>query len=300
MMLRSSLSDYRRLRPYLGTFVEVWVSGLTEDKSVAAINRAFSCIHKVETHMSAHHTQSDLGRLYYKGTSQPVRVHPWTYKVIQVSISLHELSGGVFDVTIGDVLEKRRLLPRWPSPQKKAPAGLSTDIELLSHHRIRLRRPVRFDLGGIAKGFAVDRAVEALAREGATAGCVNAGGDLKSFGTTSQLLLVRDPRAPQRLVRVGSLGSGAVATSADYFSKIRRRARRFSPLIDGRTHRQLNCTQSITVIAPSCMFADALTKVLAIDRQCGAMLLKKFHAHALILSEGNNGICVENLPPSST
>jgi len=296
MISRSSRSDYRRLRPYLGTFVEVRVSGLTEAQSVAAIDRAYSCIDKVETHMSAHHPQSDLGRLYYQGTAQPVRVHPWTYKVIQASMSLQQLSGGAFNVTIGDVLEKKGLLPRWPSPQKKAVAVLSTDVELLSNYRIRLRRPVRFDLGGIAKGFAVDRAVEALMRQGAAAGCVNAGGDLKSFGTVSHPLLVRNPRDPQRWVQVGSLQSGAVATSSDYFSKKRRPVSHFSPLIDGRSRRQLNCARSVTVIAPSCMFADALTKVLAIDRQRGTMLLRRFHAHALILSADQNEICVENLP----
>ena len=74
--------------------------------------------------------------------------------------------------------------------------------------------PLTLDLGGIAKGFAVDKAVEALKQCGATSGYVNAGGDLRVFGDVSQSIQIRNPGNSSELMSLGSLANGAIATSS--------------------------------------------------------------------------------------
>jgi thiamine biosynthesis lipoprotein len=100
-------------------------------------------------------------------------------------------------------------------------------------------------------------------------------------------------------VRVGEIQIGAVATSATYFSKRERAGRVLTPLIDGRTRMPLDFSGSITVIASSCMWADALTKVMAIDHQQGLSLLKRFDARALFLSSDESGPLLQAFPNTS-
>jgi FAD:protein FMN transferase len=153
----------------------------------------------------------------------------------------------------------------------------------LDKPRIRCHRSVRLDLGGIAKGFAVDRAVESLMAAGASAGSVNAGGDFRIFGAANEPLLVRDPAAPHRILQVGTIQTGAVATSSGYFRRRWKDSQPLAPYIDGRTGEILDLRDSVTVFAVSCTWADALTKVLALDWRTGAALLDRFQARALLL-----------------
>jgi FAD:protein FMN transferase len=276
--------EVRRMRPYLGTFVEIRVSGLNEQDAVAAVDRAFARVATVEERMSAHNPHSDLGRLYRARKNEAVNVHPWTCQVIRAAKKLHRLSDGVFDITVGDVLEGKGFLPQWRGARRTRAPGTMADAELLDDNVVRLQRTVRFDLGGIAKGFAVDRAVQALVESGAVSGCVNAGGDFRIFGDRAEPLLLRDPVDPTRILRTGEIQIGAAATSAGYFRRRRNGSAFVTPLVDGRNRSTLNLRDSITVLASSCMWADALTKVLAIDLQRGSALLRQFHAKAVLLS----------------
>ncbi len=297
IMSHSQKTEVCRMRPYLGTFVKVGVSGLNLQDAIGAIDRAFVRIATVEAHMSAHNPNSDLGRLWRSVKNKAVTVHPWTFQVIAEASRFHRLSDGIFDITIGDVLEDHRLLPSWRADQRNFATGTMADIELLHTNTLRLRRPLRLDLGGIAKGFAVDLAVETLIEAGAASGCVNAGGDFRIFGDRLEPLLLRDPGNPCRLLRAGELQTGAVATSAGYFNRHRRDSRFVTPLVDGRCRTPLNLCDSITVLAASCMCADALTKVLAVDPDRGAALLDRFGAKAMLLTESQNDATCRILPP---
>jgi thiamine biosynthesis lipoprotein len=298
-MLHSTKIEQRRLKPLLGTFVEVRARGWNERQVSAAVDQAFACVRTVESRMSAHDPQSDLGRIYERGLFEPVKVHPGTFGVIEASLSLHRMSDGVFDVTVGDVLERNRLLPRWRRKQEARTGGTATDIQLLDDCRIQLRRPLRLDLGGIAKGFAVDRAVEALMEAGTESGCVNAGGDFRIFGPQSEPLLIRSPENPCKLVHVAEIQAGAVATSATYFSRRTRGHRVVTPLVNGQTRSALNFPGSVTVIASSCMWSDALTKVIAIDHRKGASLLKHFDAQAILLDSDGDCLLVRVFPTTT-
>lgn len=291
-------TETRRMRPLLGTFVDVRARGLSKDAAARAIDEAFRQIAMVERRMSAHDARSDLGRLFHARGGTALTVHPWTYEVIEASHRLHVLSGGIFDVTIGANLERHSFLPAWGRKAGERISGTMARIELLGDNRIRLRRPMRLDLGGIAKGFAVDRAIDALMAAGASGGLVNAGGDFRIFDAAAEPLFVRDPAAPQRILRVGTIQIGAVATSSGYFRHRWKDSQLLAPYIDGRTGKIVNLRNSITVIAASCMWADALTKVLALDWQTGAALLDRFDAKALLLRENGRASDPIVFPPA--
>jgi thiamine biosynthesis lipoprotein len=148
---------------------------------------------------------------------------------------------------------------------------------------IRFRRRVIVDLGGIAKGFAVDRAIEALKDHGVAAGIVNAGGDLRIFGPASQLIHVRHPAEPARIAGAVRLRERAMATSGIYFGRRKFRGKYVGPLLDGRTAQSARQLISVSVAAAECMVADALTKIVFALREKTAGLLAQYHADALLL-----------------
>jgi thiamine biosynthesis lipoprotein len=139
------------------------------------------------------------------------------------------------------------------------------------------------DLGGIAKGFAVDRAVEALKRAGVPSGVVNAGGDLRVFGLKSELVHLRRPDKPMQLASAINLRERALATSGIYFARKKRGREVVTSLLDGRTCRSSRKLISVSVAASSCMTADALTKIVFILREKSQPLLARYHADALLL-----------------
>lgn len=294
-MLLSRTNEYRRMRPYLGTFVEIGVCGLSPAAATKAVNGAFACIATVQARMSAHNPASDLGRVYRAAPDTTVTLHPWTIQVIAAAKQLHDLSDGAFDITIGNLLERWRLLPSWRDPRQAACRGDMKDFELLGRTRIRVVRPTRIDLGGIAKGFAVDRAIEALIKWQPRAGWINAGGDMRTFGDRARPLLVRDPAMPRRILQIGKIQNGAAATSGGYFNS-RRISERHSSIVHGRNCEMHHLRDSITVIARECMWADGLTKVLALDPAMGASLLDRFAATAWLLTIQRQGIPNSELP----
>jgi Membrane-associated lipoprotein involved in thiamine biosynthesis len=163
--------------------------------------------------------------------------------------------------------------------------GSWRDIILEAAGHVRFRRPLLIDFGGIAKGFAVDRAVEILKRKRVMAGIVNAGGDLRVFGSASQLVHLRHPKQPNRAAGAVRLRERAIATSGIYFSRTKNRRRCVSPILDARTGRAACELISVTVGAADCMTADALTKVVFALRGEAAPLLARYSADALLLEQ---------------
>jgi thiamine biosynthesis lipoprotein len=160
---------------------------------------------------------------------------------------------------------------------------------------VRATVPVALDLGGIAKGHAVDRAVTALRAAGASAGLVNAGGDLRWFGSNAWMpVRVRNPTNPTVAVSLFEVQDAAVATSADYFRGA------IGGLVDPRSHRLRSLGGSVTVVAPTCALADALTKVVALDHARAATILARHGAHAFHLDLRDGGLRVRTTCSAST
>jgi thiamine biosynthesis lipoprotein len=284
--MRPASDSVRRARPLLGTFVEIAASGAPRDDLHGAIGRAFETVAVVHRLMSFHDRDSDVSRLNREAATRPVRVHPWTYEVLRLSSDLYAASDGLFDIAVADELQRLGLLPRFddaaPLPIA-SPRTPNEPVELLSHYRVRFTHPaVKIDLGGIAKGFAVDRAVATLRACGVPQGLVNAGGDVAVFGPAAVAVHVRDPRHPGRALLRVAIRDEAIASSANAFDRSSDTLG-MAMIIDPGTRRPSTTIHGATVRAPLCVLADALTKVVILAGQSAETLLAKYDASALLV-----------------
>ncbi len=271
-----------RARPLLGTFVEIAASG-TSGSVHAAISQAFDAVAEVHALMSYQDPASELSRINQFGIDGPVAVHSHTWEVLRAARELAEASAGLFDITIAPTLTRLGFLPPHANFPRASRHGDWRHVALLPGQRVQFLRRVRIDLSGIAKGYAVDLAIRVLQAAGMQSGRVNAGGDLRVFGTTAQTIHVRAPHAPTQVLPLLNLTDGAAATSAAYFAQRRHAQRMVTPLIHPHTRSASSAERSITVLAPHCMHADALTKVVQADPAQAAKILARYQARAVIV-----------------
>jgi thiamine biosynthesis lipoprotein len=277
----------RRARPLLGTFVEIAVAGAPPAEMEAAVEAAFGAVATVHRLMSFHDEASDIGRLNRGAFDHPVAVHPWTFEVLGIALDLHQRSGGVFDIGVAPALQALGLLPRRDDEASlpEAVANAGDAVALLCDGSVRFHDcGVRIDLGGIAKGYAVDRAVEVLRRCGMGEGVVNAGGDLAVFGPHPHAIHIRDPRQPQRPMCEVGLRAAALASSAGRFDPLSSGEPAGSAVIDPRTGAPVHGVLGATVRAPACVVADALTKVVMAAGEGAGALLESCGASALFVT----------------
>src|SRR5262245_33576570 len=118
--MRPASSSARRAQPWLGTFVEIDATGSSAASVHAAIDDAFAAVATVHRLMSFHDAASDVSRLNRRAAVEAVRVHPWTYDVLQAARDLRRRSDGAFDVTVAPALQALGLLPRPPGQRQGA------------------------------------------------------------------------------------------------------------------------------------------------------------------------------------
>jgi FAD:protein FMN transferase len=281
----------RRAKPLLGTFVEIEAAGAARAEIHQAIDAAFESIATVHRLMSFHDADSDVSRLNREAFDRPVMVHDWTFRVLQASVEMRRRSSGIFDVTVAPILQIMGLLPRFGDEAIFGTAARAADaIELLEGQLVRFRHPkARIDLGGIAKGFAVDRALEVLrGSDVVTGGLVNAGGDLAAFGRETQSVDIRHPRDPGRVVCRVAVTNEALASSARRFDLYHSTDTAGSAIIGPSGRAPESAIDGVTVRASSCMIADALTKIVMIEGTDAAGLLEFYNAGALLISSDDN------------
>jgi thiamine biosynthesis lipoprotein len=270
----------------LGTFVEIGVTGTSATEMDSAIDAAFEAVATVDRLMSFHDDGSDVSRLNREASAGLVAVHPWTLEVLAAALDLHRKSGGVFDIAVAPVLQDLGLLPRQDHESPVRSTGVGEPFAILADGWVAFRdRRVRVDLGGIAKGYAVDRAVAVLRDRGIAQGIVNAGGDLAVFGPRPQTVHVRDPRDPTRVICTVEVANAALATSGGRFGPITSPAPTASAVIDPRTAAPVAGRLGATVRAPTCMLADALTKIVMAMGEGAAPLVASCGARALFVSD---------------
>jgi len=239
------MAELRRMRPLLGTYVEVAASG---GQAESGVHAAFDSLAVSHAKWSFHDPGSELSQL----NAQPghwVPLSAATLRLLRLARGMTAASGGRFNCTVGGTLVRRGQLPDHGSVPLLE-CGDASDIELAAG-AARLRRPVRLTLDGIAKGYAVDLAVQALQRAGVSSGWVNAGGDLRVFGDAD--LPVQRREANGRMTPLGRVRNAALATSQGGLP-----SEAFPSSVVGAVAEP---TALWTVLARSAWRADALTKV---------------------------------------
>lgn len=243
------MAQLRRAQALLGTFVEIQVEA-APDETLRSLDAGFDAIREVHECLSFQSADSELTRLN-QSPGQWLSLSPLSLRVLRLAKAMTCLSQGRFNCTVGGALVQSGALPDHGGGC--LPIGDASDIEMRSG-MVRLLRPVRLTLDGIAKGYAVDRAVWALKREGFRQGVVNAGGDLRLFGQTPQPFLIRN--AAGLPVRQGEAVNLAVASSLGKDDT----SRRYPASLVGAVAAP---AEGWSVCARFAWRADALTKVAA-------------------------------------
>lgn len=269
-----SLKSKSRAQSWLGTIVEISVQGPSDDVCSAWISEAFLEIKKVHTLMSFHDINSELSKLNQRAHLESVECSLELCEVLQFAKHMYRRTEGAVDISVGSSLIKQRFLPAHVLHESK---GTPDDI-VIEGCTVRFLKPLVLDLGGVAKGYAVDLAIGKLKSLGCESAIVNAGGDLRMFGA-SRRLLVRNSSDQRGLHDMGEVADMAVATSAGYFSN----QSGLVPYVDPETGECLTEIPSVTVRAENCMMADALTKYVILKNP-DPLDLQSFRADAWVQS----------------
>ena len=280
MNLSSNNKATERAQPWLGTLVNIRVEGLPRPEAHRAVDEAFAEIATAHRLMSFHDPASDVSRLNRQAARDPVAVHPWTYCVLEEAQRFSRASEGCFDISVAAELVQWGMLPE-PAATKDRQQGSWLDIELLPGNRVTFRRPLWIDLGGIAKGFAVDRAIERLGASGPAHAVVNAGGDIRVEGVNAELICLGAGSSIEG-APVLELANGSVASSSGARQQDRLGERAFGPHVDGSRRTPAPIDRFVCVVAKRCAVADALTKVAMARGTQNAELLREFSASAYI------------------
>jgi len=270
-----------RVRPLLGTQVSIGLGGLPPEAAHRAIDSAFAVVEAVHRQMSFHEAASDISRLNREAADRPVGVAAQTFRVIAQARDISRVSEGVFDLSIAPHLVAWGFLPRPGGAPEPQPEASWRDVELLPDNHIRFHRRLWIDVGGIAKGYAVDRAIEVLQEAGAVRARVNAGGDVRVFGTAVDRIALRtDISLSKRDVPVIDLTDGSIASSSGRAVRMHLGGADVGPHLDGRVQRAVGTQTFTAVLAQECVIADALTKVVLALEDLAAPVLDHFGALA--------------------
>ena len=264
-----------RAWPVMGTLfvATVW----TRDSAGAAVvlRAAHDSVRLVDSLMSTWRPESEISRVNASaGRDEPISVSPQTMYVLRKARLYWRLSGGAFDPTVGPIVRAWGFdVVRGGRPSKRTLDSLRAlvgfgDVELDSVARtVRLPRAgMRLDLGGIAKGYALDLARRALASPSITGGSIDLGGNVLEFGRPPAggkwRVAIVNPLDRKRTIGALALDSGAVATSGDYEHYRLIEGRRYGHLIDPRTGMPARGVLSATAIGPLGEWSDGLSATL--------------------------------------
>jgi FAD:protein FMN transferase len=276
----------------MGTFVDISVFGTPTPVAKAAIDSGFDAISDLQSWAHPNWPSSELHKLNAAAGEHPVALNEQMYAMLELAHRISQQSGGAFDVTFAGIGRLWNLKDSAafsvPSEQALAAAVAKIDYRKLELNAEDLtaflaEKGMRANLGGIAKGWSADLAMQALKKGGVTAAIVNAGGDMLLTGDKdgdAWRVGIRHPRkGPTDYLGVLLLkGDVAVATSGDYERYVMHDEMRYHHIFDPKTGKPARKAQSVTIVAPTAALADALaTSVFVLGAEKGLAFLAEFY-----------------------
>jgi thiamine biosynthesis lipoprotein len=269
---------FQREEAIMGTrvAVELW----SEDPALAqrAMEAVIAEMRRTDELMSTYKPESQLSQVNAHAFERPVPVDEEIIDVVERSLELSKLSGGAFDVTYASV----GYLYDFRAHQRPTDAQIAEALPGVDYRQVRvdraastirfLREGVRIDLGGIAKGYAVDRSIEHLRALGIQHAMVNAGGDTRLLGDRRGkpwIVGIRDPRNEGRVVTRLPLADEAISTSGDYERYFEEDGVRYHHILVPGTGRSAREVRSATVLGADATTTDGLSTtvfVLGVER----------------------------------
>ena len=294
-------------RVVMGTFSRVVVIADSERAAKRCLEAAFEVQRRIEELMSYHRDDSELSKVNREAADKPVPVNPMTFEVLQKSVGFSRLTDGAFDVTVGPLVDLWKAAGEANEPPTEqalaeARAKVGYDKLILDEKNMTVRfavRGMRIDLGGIGKGYAVDKSVEAMKKKGATGGMVDLGGNIRCFGKPPRKqehwkIGLQDPNVSPdemdsaKILMVLAITDQSVATSGDYRRFVNVQGAKQSHIIDTTSGRGAGKLVSDTIIAPDATTADALsTAVNVLGPEKGLALIERLPGiEAIVIPAG--------------
>lgn len=287
----SGITEYKETRELMGTIVTITVYG--DDKAFLkeSVEDAFDEIIRIDALLSNYKNDSDVSLLnsqkYITGFSDDLKIN------IEKSVYYSKISNGSFDITVQPILDLYS--------ESFAAGGPPSDDQIreklgmvnfryinYSDDIIAIHPKQKITLGGIAKGYAVDKAIEVLQGKGIQSALVNAGGDMMTIGTKPDgekwNVALADPRDKKNTIDIIELNGNAVVTSGDY-ERYFTEDKSFHHIVDPRTGYSATELISVTIVADNAMDADAIsTAVFVLGREKGAELMKELGVYGTIVT----------------
>lgn len=288
---------YTESRISMDTIVTISVVSKSEDKALIAINKVMGEMEKLSTFVDFYSDVSELSAINRNAGKKPVNVSPETIDLVKEAKSVAKLTGGAFDPTIG-VISKLWDFNNMIRPDQK---DINERLKLVSYNNIIINEEkstvflkktgMLMDLGGIAKGYAADMAVEILSSSGIKSALVSVAGDIRAYGLKPDgnpwMIGIRDPRpvsATENIMAALPLKDLAISTSGDYQRFFETEGTRYHHLLAPQTGMPASGCQSVSVIADRAVMSDALsTAVFIMGPEKGLAFLDKIGYQALII-----------------
>jgi len=292
-------------RSHVAMGTEIRLSAWTADGSAAeaAFNAAFGEFDRLEALMTTWRPSSDIVHLNEAAGEHPVPVSPEVREVLTIARQVSEWTDGMFDVTFAafsdvwkfDQQDKDDSIPTRDQIRARLPLVNYRDLVVddTAGTAWLKRKGMKVGLGGIGKGYAVDRAAAILRARGFNDFMIQAGGDLYVSGLRDGKpwrLGIRDPRGPvDRIFAAIDLSNGTFSTSGDYERYFISNGRRYHHIIDLRTGEPATASRSVTLVTDRAVIADALAKgVFVLGPEQGMALLRRVpHVEGVIVSASN-------------
>lgn len=277
----------------MGTACRVRLAGADTASARAAAEAAIAEVRRIEAKYSRYRADSIVSRINAAaGSAQPVPVDDETADLLDFAASLHAASEGLFDITTGVL----RRVWDFRAAKLPEPAALSATLACVGWQHVQWQRPfvaltrpgMELDFGGFGKEYAADRAGTLLVERGIAGGLVNLGGDIRVIGPradgTPWPLGIAHPRRAGAVIASIAVAQGGLATSGDYERFFELDGRRYCHILDPRSGWPVQHWQSVSVLAPACLAAGALTTIA---------MLRGAAAHELLRSQGVGFLTVD-------
>ena len=289
---------YRESRVLMDTFCTITVVSPSEEKARKAISRGFAEIKRLDGLLNYFSEDSEITAVNRAAGIRPVRVSRETLDIVKKAVHISDITGGAFDPTIAPVVSLWNFSRDISNPSVPSKDAVADALRHVDYRKIKINtaaseiylteKGMELDLGGIAKGYAADRAVEAVKAEGIKAALVAVAGDIRGFGLNPSSsgqgwrLGIQDPRPAtvserpwEDIFATLELRDKAISTSGDYQRFFIKDGRRYFHILDPATGFPADTDLiSVTVLAPEGYVTDSLaTAVFVLGVEKGMKLL---------------------------
>jgi thiamine biosynthesis lipoprotein len=287
---------FKETRPSMYTVVSITVVSASEDQARKTINASFDELDRLATLLNFYSDASEISMINRHAGDKPVKVSRDTLDILEKAVYVSEMTEGAFDVTVGP------LVKLWDIQHKVIPDRKSIEekLQIVGYKNIVIdkaastvfikRKGGQIDLGGIIKGYAVDKVVGVLHKNGIKSGVVTVGGEIRALGRkpdgTSWLLGVQNPRQKgpdDQVIATLELSDKALSTSGDYIRYFEKDGVRYHHLLDPKTGYPSHQCGSATIVADDNTTTDGFSKLFILGPEKGLAVAKKLGFDVLFI-----------------